>query len=286
MKSKKYFGPAVMIFCLCALLVFTFGFLPSVLATPPENCGIETITVESLPPEETFEHTNDAAQTGPGEFGETTPIPEFTGGQPTNMPWDSGEIEPIYEGYDDIGRESPTSTPNINAITRDQAIEIAQNVIKYDEVPYTYAGELGEPWPQGDYMTIQTDFRDARYVDSADPIGDPSWFVVFSAATVIERCVGIPDDYTPQEFLAANNKEDFFADEGYYRKSWIGVIEEDDDRPVFVMETAWVRYIVAEINALTGEFIERGVLDTTGLDLPFEAFYGDIRENFIPWPLD
>ena len=56
--------------------------------------------------------------------------------------------------------------------------------------------------------------------------------------------------------------------------------------PIFVMDTAWVRYIVAEINAFTGEFIEREVLDMSGLDLPFGAFYGDIRENFVPWPMD
>ena len=98
--------------------------------------------------------------------------------------------------------------------------------------------------------------------------------------------MGIPDNYAPKEFLAANNKDDFYADEGYYRKSWIGIIEEDDDRPIYVMDTAWVRYIVAEINAFTGEFIERGVLDMSGLDLPFDAFYGDIRESFIPWPMN
>ena len=58
------------------------------------------------------------------------------------------------------------------------------------------------------------------------------------------------------------------------------IIEEGE--PIFVMATAWVRYIVAEVNALTGEFIEPGVLDISSLDLASDAFYGDMRGFFIP----
>ena len=217
---------------------------------------------------------------------EQSPDPSELGGLPSNMPWESDVFEPYPTviGSNDISLESP----NINAITKEQAIEIARTAIARDGVEVTKY----EDTRSGAIHTIQTDFRDARYVDSADPIGDPSWFVVFSELTGIERYVQIPDNTTPEEFLAANNQEDFYEDETYYRKSWIGTLEEDGEtvleegEPVFVMATAWVRYIVVEVNALTGDFIERGVLDISGFDLAFDAFYGDIREFFLPWPMD
>jgi len=319
---KKYFSSVVMVFCLCALLVFTFGFLPAVLAAPPENRAIETITVESIPPEETFEHTGDAAQADLGEPTEQpgdeeslpTSIPSDSeiaeralssgepGDQPSSMPWDRDAIEPYPIADYDIRWESPADydirweSPNINAITREQVIEIAQAVIAHDGIEvtvYENTKAIGADVRVigGAINTVQTDFRDARYIDSADPIGDPSWFVLFSELTGIERYVTIPEGTTPEEFLAANNQEDFYYSEEYYRKSWIGTLEEvdttvlDNGEPVFVMATAWVRFIVVEINALTGEFIERGVLDMSGLDLPADAFYGDIRERFVPWPM-
>ena len=291
MRSKRHFGSVAMIICLGSLLVFTFGFMPSVLATPPENREIETITVESIPQEEIFEQTGDAAQGEPDGYAEQPPYLGESDDLAVNMPSDSDVIEPypFVGDWDDISWESS----NINAISKEQAIEIANTVIAPDDIEATVYGDaIGGDAIGGAVQTVQTDFRDARYVDSADPIGTPSWFVVYSELTGIVRYVQIPDNTTPEEFLAANSDYDFYYSEEYYRTSWIGTHEEvgaqveEDDEPIFIMATALVRFIVVEINALTGEFIERGVLDWTGYDLAFDAFYGDIRENLLPWLIE
>ena len=71
--------------------------------------------------------------------------------------------------------------------------------------------------------------------------------------------------------------------ETHYRRSRLDT--DSEGNVMFVLAYGWTRYVVAEINAYTGELIERGVIDDSvvGID---EAFYGDIGEHFFPWPMD
>jgi len=243
MKGKRLFGRLALAFAICAVLVFNFFVFPEILASATDDSVIKTIAFETALPDEPDEP-------------ETSPAVNAN-----EQPWDR-ETLPVADLLEAL-REDET-LPDINAISKEQAIEITEGI-----------------WPVGigvdNYKwAIQTTtgaITHARYLENTDPMGDPSWFCLYEQRVFGEQHHYIPEDLTPEEFIYVDVKSD-------YRLG-----EDREGTPVIVVYSDWSQYLVAEINAITGECVDTRLIGgrCTGADGGdvLDAFYGDGFRQFF-----
>ena len=170
-----------------------------------------------------------------------------------------GEAEHYYE---------TETIPNINAITMEQAITIASESI----VPRvgTYYNNSGTD------ITISRDFLEAKYMESPDPLRDPSWYVLFvghSSGTTVNH---IPEGITPEEYLQKILDDPLLSEGG---DPMIGT--DNFGYTVIIDHHSRTAFIVAEVNALTGEYICYGSTLADNISLDFFTCADDIKQVLI-----
>ena len=217
----------------CALVIFSVAVFPFILAASPVNRGITTIESESLFPAEETEQTSEI---------ETL-----------------GEVERFIE---------TETIPNINAITKEQAIAIASESL----VP-----KIGTYFSiSGTDITISRDFLEAKYMECPDPLVDPSWYVLFATHSSGTTVSNIPEGITPEEYLQ-KILDDPLLSEG--SDPMIGT--DSNGNPVVIDRHDRTGYVVAEVNALTGEYICFGSTLADNFSLDFFTCADDIKQVLV-----
>ena len=186
MKKKKIIFTTALVLCTGSLLVFTFGFFPSILATAPGYGGVVTITQEEKLPAETIGY--------PGETDEKNGTAEMSvqpGGDTGAQAQRDGE-ETVSVSISLFPEASETQS-DINAISAKQAAEIALDLIGDHERIERLVSLSGRRTDaarisisvSGHDTAEETHFGpvtyyDAGYFESADPFSDPFWIVLFT----------------------------------------------------------------------------------------------------------
>jgi len=164
---------------------------------------------------------------------------------------------------------SETETiPNINAITEEQAIAIASESL----VPKvgTYNSVSGTD------ITISRDFLEAKYMESPDPLVDPSWYVLFATHSSGTTVSNIPEGITPEEYLQ-KILDDPLLSEG--SAPMIGT--DRNGNPVIIDHHDRTGFTVAQVNALTGEYICYGSTLADNFSLDFFTCADDIKQVLV-----
>ena len=231
MNSKRQ-STIIVAICVGGLAAFSVFVFPFILAAAPATMEIETIE-----PEDNFP----AEEPGSVPANESEPESEhvfYPGTEPEPVP--ANESEPAI---------------NINAISREQAIAIA--MAYYEEMnPETYVNDRGET------RTSSHAFVDVKYIDSTDPVSDPSWFALFSYRTWGVTHDPIPEKYTPEEYLriAKECYEMAIIDSPNYASYTSFSLGTNSIGETVVIRSYDISgFDVLEINALTGEYVGFGI---------------------------
>jgi len=232
MNSKKQ-STIIVAICVCALAAFSVFVFPFILAATPGTMEIETIE-----PEDTF----------PAEEPDLVSADDGSAPESDHTFYPGDEPEPAYA-------EGPDPTININAISREQAIAIAMAF--YDDMnPETFVNERGET------RTDSHAFVDVRYIESTDPISDPSWFALFSYRTWGVSHDPIPEKYTPEEYLkiAEESYNMAIIDSPNYASYTSFSLGTDSFGETVVIRSYDISgFDLIEIDALTGEYVGYGI---------------------------
>jgi len=169
------------------------------------------------------------------------------------------------------------SIPNINAISKEQAIEIAQGDGFMPSVTYEYSGAI---------YHATTTVVGAKYMESNDPASDPSWFVLFSQISHGEYSMSVPEGYTAEEYLAHICTMDnvYFGSENMVQVTDWDMVEscaDSDGKPVLIYHDITPNNYLVEINALTGAYISGGgLLGEAGGTLDIAVLEKFISDDF------
>ena len=248
MKTKKASGVIAAV-GVCILLAFSVAVFPFILAASPDNREITTIETETVFPSEDSERDDEI-----GLVDET---------EEPDMTEESDDTEDLS------GQEA---IHNINAISKEMAIEIAMEAIGFPGGTYHRTS--------GESVTITRDFIEAKYIESADPADDPSWYVLFSTSSLGTLFEYIPLDLTPEEYIASRTSDpsiDYFtSDDGFLV---VGI--DNNGSPVIITHYARTGYVVAEIDAFTGEFIGYGTTLDEIVSLDDFSNGNELKQNMI-----
>ena len=161
MKPRKNLGIVAILF-VCVLFCLNIFFIPSILASPPDNRGIETITNDSNFPEDTSGHSGESSQES--VIDATIDINAITKAQAVFIAVKG--VSP-YAGFTSVHG-------NISA---------------------------GPGSGGGTSRVVTTTIHGAQYKNSVDPFDDPIWFLLISEQNKGERYELIPDECTAEEYL-------------------------------------------------------------------------------------
>jgi len=217
----------------CALVVFSVAVFPFILAATPENRGIVTIESESYFPDEENEQADEL-----------------------EMP---GDAEQLIEAE---------TIPNINAITKEQAIAIASESL----VP-----KVGRYYNNsGTDVTVSRDFLEAKYMECPDPLREPSWYVLFAGYSSGTTVNHIPEGITPEEYLQKILYDPLLSEGS---DPIIGT--DNFGNTVIIDHHSRTGFIVAEVNALTGEYICYGSTLADDISLEYFSCADDIKQALV-----
>jgi len=237
----------------CVLVVFSVAIFPFILAATPGNRGITTIETESYFPAEETEQADELEMLGEVEHL-------------TEKNEQADELETLGEAEQLIEAET---IPNINAITKEQAIAIASESLG-PKVETYYSNS-------GTSATVSIDFLEAKYMETPDPLRDPSWYVLFakhSSGTSISHVP--PEGITPEEYL-----QKILDDPLLSNGSDLIIGTDNNGYPVIIDHFSRTLYVVVEVNALTGEYILYGSTLDDDISLDFFTCADDIKQVFI-----
>ena len=247
MKTKKASGMIAMV-GVCILLAFSVGVFPFIIAASPDNREITEIEQETVFPTEDDEQNV--------EIGLII------------EPEKSNETEQSDEAE---GLDEQETIPNINAISKEMAIEIAMEAVGYPGGTYYRTS--------GESVTITREFIEAKYMESADPADDPSWYVLFSSSSLGTSFEYIPPELTPEEYMAARAGGPGDAFTSY--DGFLAIGTDNNGFPVIITHYGRTGYIVAEGDALTGEYIGYGTTLDEIVSLDGFSNGNELKQNMI-----
>jgi len=162
MNSNKH-SRLIAAVCIIVLAVFSIFVFPFILAASPGNMDIEVIDMED---DFNVKEPDPVPESEPGaEYEQPSAREEDPGSQPDSYP--VPEPGPVPVDPDPV----PEVAIDSNAISMDQAIEKAWELFIFPDE--------NETTPAGENRGHSTVFLEARYMESDDPAGDPSWFLLF-----------------------------------------------------------------------------------------------------------
>jgi len=158
----------------------------------------------------------------------------------------------------------------------ERAIELAWELFIFDDEE--------ESTPAGEGRGHATKFIEARYLESDDPVSDPSWFLLFTYQYWGTAFNYIPEGFTPEMALERIEKE--IADDIFFDAAF-SIGTDNFGVPVIKWEFGATHYEMIEINAVTGEWIGSGLIKPVYKihknDLEEFAFWDDIKRGMDYW---
>jgi hypothetical protein len=207
----------------CALLFFSGVAFPFMLAATPENRDLETIEADDVFPAEEQEQPDASEQSF------------------------HPEPEPVAAGESEV---------NINAITKERALEIAKETF----------GDFQNAYSSDGIRSRYIYYIDAKYMDSSSVENVSSWFVFIELQLRGEQFFALNENYTSLEELL----DDMQAIHGD-NDNWF-IDTNNEGRTVVIRSYHYIDFIVVEINALTGELVSQGTIPTSKDDFNLDWF--------------
>jgi hypothetical protein len=275
-KRKVIGGTVAAIAVFCAVLAFNFGVFPRVLATPPGDSEIRTVTAAAVAEEAGGDGAggNDTgANEVPDEAAPAAGTDDPASGGADSDPDAGGFLDEVkLKLLDSNGMDVERmyrDAPDVNAISKEQAIESAIEGMEdaLEKIKAQSPSAIEEAKINGtivyraanassayafslmDYRTAQAD---AIYVQGTEPAGDANWIVVFK-----QDVKGYDWDY-----LSGLDKE---SREKYESQKDFEIVTDDEKRKIIRVPNNYTAIVIAEVNAYTGEYIERAEIATASI---------------------
>ena len=256
----------------CILVLLSVFVVPFILSSPPENRTLETIENENIYPSEVIE--------GIYETEQHLDLSHLMSQPDQN----SREVETI-----NICNRSSVKTAgvetDINAIPIRMAIAIADEVILsrseftyslYEEPPHPFSrvwrGSFG-----GGHSYGATPLG-VRYIEPVDHLSAPIWQVLFSEHISGNAHIKIPEESTPVEHRI------FLLENDNCTQCEILLFDETDEEGSFIRRKyTYEVLIVIDINAFTGDFINKGEINFCDHDTGLRIFStgGKTDQNLV-----
>ena len=236
MKKNKliYFLAAIGACTLLALSVFLF---PLIIAATPENRELETLELDDPYPVEELglleEHELEKVYLDDNE--------PSTG---------SGEQESITQHDPD-----PVEVIDINAITKEIAIGIAERLFSKEPTD-TYPVEHSYVGPTGESRNASWILLGARYIPATDNMAAPVWQVFIHEKTWGITHFRIPDDRTPESYLAELENERATQLHGCCTS--YSIYKRETGTTILKSESSYETITMLELDAFTGEVLGSG----------------------------
>lgn len=218
MKHKKRPENLGLILTALAVLTFSFTIMPAALAIAPSKSPMQTVSGNASP----YRRENDAETQG--SRAQTPDSHSQTQDSYGETP-DSNTTPDSHSQTQDS-----CATPDINAISRQQAIAFARQAL----------AESGFDLEDFKQQPVET-----LYLSEIAPVGAPVWAVIFR------------DDQSGYAYLFG----DEMTDEAKEKLAAVGDLEEcmdENNTPGLRAYYSYVRYTLVEINAHTGAYIQHG----------------------------
>ena len=272
MKTKKV-SSIIAVAGACALVVFSIAVFPFILAASPDNDEIITIETETyFPAEDTRQIEEDvpAGEAGQSDESDFSGEAGLSSGhslavastEPDEFP--SLVMPEVMPGINE-------ATPDINAISKEMAMNIARDMINPRLMNYWATTR-----EHGEFMFSLDDPDDTIYAESIAPTADPSWYVHICVHQMGAVYMSIPANLTPEEYLEEMKN--------IYSDVYIGT---DNNSGETVLKDPYdiTYYVAVEVNAFTGEYIGFSLFKMSDSD--FGVFnYDELKQNMVyiePW---
>jgi len=221
----------------CTLLAFSIFIFPLIIAATPENRGHETLETEDPYPHE---------ELGQLEERELEKIHLDEKEQSS----DSGEQESITQQDTD-----PVEVIDINAITKEMAIEIVEGLYPKNEIEIR-PGEYINIDPAGDVHILSWRPLGARYVSAPDFTAAPIWQIFIHEQLRGTIHYRIPDGHTAESYLA--EFQNYRASQLHGCCSVDSIITRSTGSTVIQSESSIETITMVELDAFTGKALGSG----------------------------
>jgi len=222
----------------CTLLAFSIFIFPMIIAATPENRELETLETEDPYPQEEL-----------SQLEEREPEKQYIDGI-TEQQFEA-IIKHVHEEFIRQQNPNPAEGIDINAITKEMAIEIVEGFYP-NEATETFT-DIG---PMGDARKVSLRPLDARYISAPDSTAAPVWQVFLHERTQGTMHYYIPDGHTAESYLVEfqNHRATqlhgcCYSDSIYRRNTGSTVIKS---------ESSIESIILIELDAFTGKALGSG----------------------------